>query len=91
MRWSAIRLFAAEHSVSRFTVVDAYDRLVALGFLESRHGSGFYLLPGKTLDGASRVGEIERAFDTVGLSHQSLDESVDWLNGRGRLAARRVD
>src|ERR1700693_2472953 len=42
-RMPSIRQFADSHSVSRFTVVEAYDRLVAKGFLESRRGSGFYV------------------------------------------------
>jgi DNA-binding transcriptional MocR family regulator len=42
-RMPSIRVFATTHSVSRFTVVEAYDRLVARGFLESRRGSGFYV------------------------------------------------
>jgi DNA-binding transcriptional MocR family regulator len=39
----SIRQFAADHSVSRFPVIEAYDRLVSLGYLDSRHGSGFYV------------------------------------------------
>ncbi|EJN08799.1 PLP-dependent aminotransferase family protein [Herbaspirillum sp. YR522] len=42
-RMPSIRQFADDHQVSRFTVVEAYDRLVAQGFLESRRGSGFYV------------------------------------------------
>jgi DNA-binding transcriptional MocR family regulator len=42
-RMPSIRQFAEQHRVSRFTVVEAYDRLVAKGFLESRRGSGFYV------------------------------------------------
>ncbi len=42
-RMPSIRLYAEQHQVSRFTVVEAYDRLVAKGFLESRRGSGFYV------------------------------------------------
>jgi DNA-binding transcriptional MocR family regulator len=38
----SIRTFAATHSVSRFTVIEAYDRLVAMGYLQSRRGAGFY-------------------------------------------------
>jgi DNA-binding transcriptional MocR family regulator len=38
----SIRAFANTHNVSRFTVVEAYDRLVALGYLQSRRGAGFY-------------------------------------------------
>jgi len=43
MRMPSIRRFAEENAVSRFTVVDAYDRLVAQGYLEPRRGSGFYV------------------------------------------------
>lgn len=42
-RMPSIRQFADLHAVSRFTVVEAYDRLVARGFLESRRGSGFFV------------------------------------------------
>lgn len=42
-RMPSIRQFAETHRISRFTVVEAYDRLVAKGFLESRRGSGFYV------------------------------------------------
>jgi DNA-binding transcriptional MocR family regulator len=38
----SIRNFAGAYKVSRFTVVEAYDRLVAMGYLQSRRGSGFY-------------------------------------------------
>ena len=40
----SIRNFAVTHKVSRFTVVEAYDRVVAMGYLQSRRGSGFYSL-----------------------------------------------
>src|SRR5205814_7913618 len=38
----SIRNFAENYNVSRFTVVEAYDRLVAMGCLHSRRGAGFY-------------------------------------------------
>jgi len=44
-RLPSIRGFAESHSVSRFTVVEAYDRLVAMGYLQSRRGAGFYTAP----------------------------------------------
>ncbi|WP_322048655.1 PLP-dependent aminotransferase family protein [Paraburkholderia sp. J67] len=43
MRVPSIRAFAEAHSVSTFTVVEAYDRLVAQGVLVARRGSGFYV------------------------------------------------
>ncbi|KKW68933.1 GntR family transcriptional regulator [Lampropedia cohaerens] len=39
----SIRAFAASHSVSVFTVVEAYDRLVAQGVLVSRANAGFFV------------------------------------------------
>lgn len=41
----SIRAFASAHGISRFTVVEAYDRLVALGYLHSRRGAGFFATP----------------------------------------------
>ncbi|MES2932068.1 MAG: PLP-dependent aminotransferase family protein [Pseudomonadota bacterium] len=42
-RMPSIRDFAESHGVSRFTVVEGYDRLVASGYLESRRGAGFFV------------------------------------------------
>jgi len=39
----SIRAFAAAHNVSVFTVVEAYDRLVAQGWLVSRANAGFFV------------------------------------------------
>jgi DNA-binding transcriptional MocR family regulator len=39
----SIRQFAHSHKVSVFTVVDAYDRLVAQGYFVSRPHSGFFV------------------------------------------------
>ena len=41
----SIRDFADTYKVSRFTVVEAYDRLVAMGYLQSRRGAGFFTRP----------------------------------------------
>lgn len=42
-RLPSIRSFASAHGVSTFTVVGAYDRLVAQGVLEARKGAGFFV------------------------------------------------
>src|SRR3954467_9571574 len=39
----SLRAFAASHGVSVFTVVEAYDRLVAQGWLVSRANAGFFV------------------------------------------------
>lgn len=43
-RMPSLRSFAEQRKVSKFTAVEAYTRLVSLGCLESRVGSGFYVL-----------------------------------------------
>ena len=50
----SIRSFAAAHGVSVFTVVEAYDRLVAQGWLVSRAQTGFFVKqrPGDPAAGA---------------------------------------
>src|SRR5262249_42195046 len=48
----SIRNFAETYSVSRFTVVEAYDRLVAMGYLHSRRGAGFYTATAPTHEAA---------------------------------------
>ena len=47
-RLPSIRGLAESHKVSRFTVVEAYDRLVAMGYLHSRRGAGFYTAAART-------------------------------------------
>jgi DNA-binding transcriptional MocR family regulator len=39
----SVRQFAKCNGVSTFTVVDSYDRLVTLGLLSSRRGSGYFV------------------------------------------------
>jgi DNA-binding transcriptional MocR family regulator len=39
----SIRQFAHAHGVSVYTVVDAYDRLVAFGYFQSQANSGFFV------------------------------------------------
>jgi len=42
-RLPSIRSMAQQAGVSRFTVVEAYDRLVARGLAQSRRGAGFFV------------------------------------------------
>lgn len=42
-RLPSIRTCAEESRVSRSTVVEAYERLISAGLIESRRGSGFYV------------------------------------------------
>ncbi|MDZ3990466.1 hypothetical protein PspTeo4_01328 [Pseudomonas sp. Teo4] len=52
-RLPSIRTLARDQSVSASCVIEAYDRLVASGWLEARHGTGFFVAerkPGLALD-----------------------------------------
>jgi DNA-binding transcriptional MocR family regulator len=67
-RLPSIRSLAAQQRVSRFTVVEAYDRLVASGHVESRRGSGFYVTSAAVPDSATeRTGSLDRAIDVANL------------------------
>ncbi|HAT33267.1 MAG TPA: GntR family transcriptional regulator [Janthinobacterium sp.] len=44
----SVRQFAKCNGVSTFTVVEAYDRLLTLGLLSSRRGSGFFVARAET-------------------------------------------
>ena len=70
-RMPSIRQFSDMHDVSRFTVVEAYDRLVAKGYLESRRGSGFYVRERHAMASAGRHP------DTAAATPAKLD--VVWL------------
>ena len=74
-RMPSIRNFAEDHKVSRFTVVQAYDRLVAMGYLHSRLGSGFYVSarpkPHAPQDGMVR---LDSAVDVVWLLRNALED-----------------
>lgn len=80
-RLPPIRKLAESHGVSRFTVVEAYDRLVARGYLLSRRGAGFYVAPHKpaTARPEEAVPEITKAIDTAWLMRSALTAGPDKL------------
>ncbi|MBC3476336.1 MULTISPECIES: PLP-dependent aminotransferase family protein [Pseudomonas] len=59
-RLPSIRTLARDQCVSASCVIEAYDRLVASGWLEARHGTGFFVAerkPGLALDDEPTWGE----------------------------------
>lgn len=88
----SIRQFAHAHEVSVFTVVEAYDRLVAQGWLVSRPHSGFFVrrrmaaTPGPTPLAAA--GGATASFDAMWYlrkifenRHLSMKPGCGWLPG----------
>lgn len=64
-RVPSIRSLAQQRGVSRFTIVEAYERLVAHGYLESRRGSGFYVRDGGDGSRAAREPAAAKAARSV--------------------------
>ncbi|QCU29958.1 PLP-dependent aminotransferase family protein [Burkholderia pseudomallei] len=98
MRMPSIRKLALDKSVSRFTVVEAYERLVAQGYLDSRRGSGFYVrerAPGQQPVGASggaRAQPLHNTIDVVWLLRNMLHTvSPEKGPGLGYLPSRWLD
>lgn len=85
----SIRALAQRMQVSKSTVVDAYDRLVAEGSIQSRPGSGFYVaghLPPFSLSDTGP--RLDPEVDPLWLTRQSLDaESRLMMPGCGWLPA----
>ena len=72
-RLPSIRHFANTHRVSKFTVVQAFDRLVAMGYLKSRQGSGFYVAQRSEAGAAANQScRLERAMDVLWLLRNAL-------------------
>src|SRR5215510_8593439 len=73
----SIRSMATRLSVSRFTVIEAYDRLVASGHVESRRGSGFYVVTPPLAEAAcERTGTLERAVDVANLIAELVSDEA---------------
>jgi len=74
-RMPSIRDFASEHGVSRFTVVQAYDKLVAMGYLNSKLGSGFYVSARQNSHASfERVNKPDGSIDVAWLLRNALED-----------------
>lgn len=73
-RLPSIRAAAAEFAVSKSTMVEAYDRLVAAGRIEARRGSGFTVAMRRApLTLQELAPKLDRAIDPVWVARQSLE------------------
>ena len=94
IRLPSIRHFAADQRVSRHTVVEAYDRLVELGYLEARRGSGFYVRarPAPTARGARGAAVPASRIDVAWLLRSMFrDLPHDRMPGGGLLPPDWLD
>lgn len=83
-RLRSIRAGAAEHGVSKNTMAEAYERLVALGYLESRRGAGYFVsrLPRKSAQ--SPPPHVTEAVDIVSFLREQLEQHHEVRVGDGR-------
>src|SRR5690606_24921846 len=74
-RLPSIRRLAETMHVSKSTVVEAYDRLVAEGIIQSRRGAGFYVSERarQPLSLAAATPHKERQIDPFWVMRQSLE------------------
>jgi DNA-binding transcriptional MocR family regulator len=61
----SIRQFAHANGVSVYTVVDAYDRLVALGYFQSQAHSGFFVRSRAPVGALSAGHSVQYSFDSM--------------------------
>ena len=99
-RMPSIRQFATAHGVSPFTVVGAYDKLVARGYLESRRGAGFFIrdrAPLQAPQAAAREPGLAQPEGTQGLDVVWLVRNMfrtvphQYMPGTGVLPADWLD
>ncbi|MBD9627000.1 PLP-dependent aminotransferase family protein [Ensifer sp. ENS06] len=86
-RLLSIRKAAAEFGLSKNTVVEAYERLVASGHIAARPGSGFVVNSSVTVEAGSRPTHVAEAVDIASLLSAQLDQSFEIRIGDGRPPA----
>ncbi|MEZ5785181.1 MAG: PLP-dependent aminotransferase family protein [Xanthobacteraceae bacterium] len=83
-RLPSVRRAAEEHGVSKNTMAEAYDRLVAQGLLEARPGSGYYVSHLKLPRASPPPPHVAAAVDLVSLLREQLDRHYELRPGDGR-------
>ena len=83
-RLMSIRKAAELHGVSKNTMIEVYDRLVASGYATSRPGSGFEVTLPPGTDPTGRPRHVKEAVDIASLLNAQLEEDFDIRVGDGR-------
>ena len=84
-RLPSVRRAAEERGVSKNTMAEAYDRLVARGALEARPGSGYFATRRAPPPAASDDTHVSEAVDLMSLLREQFDQHYDIRPGDGRL------
>lgn len=83
-RLRSVRDAAHKEGLGVNTVVEAYNQLVARGFLESRPGSGFYVRKVPRTWAAAPAPHVTAAIDVVSLLREQLEQHYEVRVGDGR-------
>lgn len=83
-RVASVRAGAQQHGVSKNTMAEAYDRLVALGHLEAKPGSGYYVAAARPFPATQPSAHVVEAIDTVSLLREQLVQHYAVRVGDGR-------
>lgn len=87
-RLPSIRSAARDHDVSKNTIVEAYDRLVARGLIMARQGAGFTVAaPNQALRADDAPRHLVEAVDSISLLRAQLDQNYAVRIGDGRPPA----
>lgn len=84
LRLPSLRQAAAQFGVSKNTMVEAYDQLVARGLLEARPGSGFYVRRQYAAPQPPDRPQLQEAVDAATLLSEQLDRRFRTRIGEGR-------
>lgn len=96
MRLPSVRSLAEQSGVSRDTVVQAYDRLMAQGLVYSRRGAGFFVSPSKPVAAPAQAPQTRTlaqgaAFDTAYLLRGIFRPGAEHSGAAGMLPPSWLD
>ncbi|GGF58133.1 GntR family transcriptional regulator [Azorhizobium oxalatiphilum] len=86
-KMASVRKGAERHGVSKNTMAEVYDRLVATGQLEARPGSGYYVISNDWVPAVQPRPHVAEALDLVSLLREQLDHHYELRPGDGRPPA----
>jgi DNA-binding transcriptional MocR family regulator len=86
-RMRSVRDAAAKEALGINTVVEAYSRLVARGYIEARPGSGFFVRRLERTRTSAPAPHVSAAVDVVSLLREQLEQHYEVRAGDGRPPA----
>ncbi|GAB3769037.1 GntR family transcriptional regulator/MocR family aminotransferase [Nocardioides ginsengisegetis] len=89
-RLPSSRALAADLGVSRAVAEQAYEQLLAEGWLETRHGAGTFVAPHASVSGAARSAPERRTTPSAPPRLVSLDAGTPWIDPRHEAGWRRA-